>query len=137
MREVENMHRRDLAEGGGFVELPSALARKYPNADREWPWQWVFPATRQYVHESSGLLYRHHLHETVLQRAVRQAVQAAELYEARDVSQPAPQLCHGTARGGIRYPTIQELLGHRDVATTIIYTHVLNRGPFGVRSPLD
>ena len=137
LAEGRKLHDTDLAAGAGYVALPGALSRKAPNASRDWVWHWVFPATRQYRHPSTGHLYRHHLHETVLQRSFRAAVQAAQI--------PKPATCHSLRHSfathlleaGYDIRTIQELLGHRDVATTMIYTHVLNRGPFGVRSPLD
>jgi integron integrase len=130
-------HQADLRHGGGWVELPHALARKYPNAGREWGWQWVFPATRTYVDPLTGQRRRHHLHESVLQRAVKDAVRAAGLVK--------PATCHTFRHSfathlledGADIRTVQELLGHRDVSTTQIYTHVLNRGPAGVRSPAD
>jgi integron integrase len=137
LERVRHQHGSDLAAGAGFVALPHALARKYGSAAREWAWQWVFPATRFYVDGLTGQRRRHHLHETVLQRAFKQARRSAGI--------PKPASCHTLRHSfathllenGYDIRTIQELLGHSSVATTMIYTHALNRGARGVRSPLD
>jgi len=137
LEDVRLQHQRDLRFGAGWVELPGALERKYPNAGREWAWQWIFPATRFYVHPESGQRRRHHLHESVVQRAVKEASLKAGL--AKPASPHALRHSFAThlLEDGYDIRTVQELLGHRDVRTTMIYTHVLNRGWAAVRSPAD
>jgi integron integrase len=135
--EVRTIHNRDLIDGWGRVALPFALARKYPNAAVEWGWQWVFPQQRRWQDPTSGEQGRHHLDPSLIQKSVRRAVLAA------GISKPAS--CHTLRHSfathllerGQDIRTIQELLGHSDLKTTMIYTHVLNRGPMGVASPAD
>jgi integron integrase len=135
--EVQRRHRRDLSRGAGRVELPGALARKYPRAAESWAWQWIFPAKRQYLDRDTGELRRHHLHATAVQRAVSEAVRRSGIGKRASCHTFRHSFATHLLESGYDIRTVQELLGHRDVSTTMLYTHVLNRGGFGVRSPAD
>lgn len=137
LQKVREQHDADVARGAGYVDLPFALRSKYPNAPREWAWQWLFPATRSYTHPGTKERRRHHLHETVLQRAMRRAVVAAGVNKPVSCHTLRHSFATHLLESGYDIRTIQKLLGHRDLRTTMIYTHVLNRGPLGVQSPLD
>jgi integron integrase len=134
---VRQLHERDLAAGSGGVELPGAFRLKAPNAARSWGWQWVFPGTTRYRDPGSGEWRRHHLHESAVQRAVQLAVSRAGVSKRATCHTFRHSFATHLLEDGYDIRTVQELLGHKDLRTTMIYTHVLNRGGGGVRSPAD
>jgi integron integrase len=134
---VKRQHEKDLRNGLGHAALPDALERKYPNAAKEWGWQWVFPATSHYVDRVTGTKRRHHRHETVVQKAFKEAQLKAGVFKSAGCHTLRHSFATHLLEDGYDIRTVQELLGHNDVSTTMLYTHVLNRGARGVQSPVD
>ena len=137
LKRVKLLHEQDLAAGHGQVYLPYALSQKYPAADREWGWQYVFPAAGLSRDPRSGVVRRHHVNEQGLQRAVKDAVRLAGIVKPASCHSLRHSFATHLLEAGYDIRTVQELLGHKDVSTTQIYTHVMVRPGLGVRSPLD
>jgi integron integrase len=137
LNKVKKMHESDIAKGFGRVLMPDALARKYPNASKEWRWQWVFPQKTLWHNVRTGEHGRHHVHESLIQKSVKDAVTKAGLIKRATCHTFRHSFATHLLEDGYDIRTVQELLGYKDLKTTMIYTHVLNKGPSAVKSPAD
>jgi len=137
LQRMKKLHDQDLAKGYGITTLPDALAKKYPNANKEWTWQWVFPSKSLVVHSVSGMVLRHHVQPSTLQRIVKEAIRKSEISKPASCHTLRHSFATHLLEAGYNIRTIQELMGHKNVNTTMIYTHVARKSYSDISSPLD